>query len=346
MDKNKLQKTVKQMLKPGKGLLAADESNKSCKKRFDDVDVECTEELRRQYRQILISSPKIENFLSGIIFYEETFWQSTDNGELFHEYVANRGIVPGIKLDQGLIDLPGFAEEKISQGLDNLPDRIKPFAQVGAGFAKWRSVITIGEKIPTNQCIEANAFVLARYARICQDNNIVPIVEPEVFHEGKHNITTCQDVLIKTLDSLFSVLKYFRVYIPGVILKTSMVLPGKESGIVIDYNDVANMTTSVLHKHAPKELGGIVFLSGGQSSKDAFINLNRIKQKPHPWPVTFSYSRAIQDPVLKTWAKNIDNKQKVEDVYINQLELAKAATLGKLDESYDGDLFVSKSQDV
>ncbi len=348
MDQNKLSQVAKSLVQKGKGLMAADESNASCEKRFVSVGVECTEETRREYRGLLLTTPGASEYMSGVILYDETFIQSTNEGQLFREYLKANQIVPGIKVDKGLIDLPGFPNEKLTQGLDGLAERMKTYAEQGGEFAKWRSVITIGEGIPTEECIQANAFVLARYARISQDAGIVPIVEPEVLYDGTHNIQKCEEVITRTYDLLFKALKDLRVFIPGAILKTSMVLPGKGSGVAIDHEDVAARTVKALHEHVPAELGGVVFLSGGQTSNDAFINLNRIAKKaPHPWGITFSYSRALQDPVLKLWAKDRNAKEEIQKLFHNQLSLASAASLGELDESQlDTDNFVSHAQDL
>lgn len=346
MDKAKLEQTAKQMVAKGKGILAADESSGTCEKRFTAVGVESNEENRRLYRQILVTNPGVKDYLSGIIFFDETFGQSTDDGQLFREHVADQNSIPGIKVDMGLVDLPGFADEKVSRGLDTLPERIAEYAKNGARFAKWRSVITIGGDIPTIECIEANAFVLARYARICQDVNVVPIVEPEVLLDGNHTIERCEEVLAKTLDKIFETMRKFRVHLPGAVLKTSMVLPGKDSGQAMEADDVAERTSRVLKEHVPEELGGVVFLSGGQTSEQAFTNLNRIAKKgPYPWGLTFSFSRALQDPVLKAWAGKIDGDP--AEIFTSQLEKAAAAREGKLDESaVSGDDFVSQSQDI
>lgn len=347
MDTQKLETIAKQLVQEGKGVLAADESNNSCKKRFDAVGIDCTEETRRQYRQILLTAPGAEQILSGVIFFDETFWQKTDDGTDFKEALAQKGILPGIKVDQGLIDLPGFPNEKLTKGLDDLPERMQKYAKAGAAFAKWRSVITIGDGIPTDACIDANAFVLARYARICQEASIVPMVEPEVLFDGTHSIEEAEKVLAHTLDMLFDVMRYFKVHLPGVILKTSMVLPGKDSGNTIDSGQTSQKTVQVLHDHVPKELGGVVFLSGGQTPTDAFQNLNLIKQQgPHPWGVTFSYSRALQDPVLKSWATNINDTASAQTLFVEQLKLAQQATLGELDINQKLDDFVSHSQDL
>lgn len=342
-----LGQVAKNLVARGKGLLAADESNASCKKRFDSVSIECTPESRLEYRSLLLTTPKASDFLSGVILYDETFWQMAD-GQPIPKYLKENSITPGIKVDKGLIDFPGFAGEKLTQGLDGLPETMDKYAKEGGEFAKWRAVITIGDNTPTIENITANAFILARYAKISQVAGIVPIVEPEVLFDGTHSIQKCEEVIIQTYDILFQTLKSLRVDLKGTILKTSMVLPGKGSGMAIDHDDTARRTIKALHEHVPAELGGVVFLSGGQTSNDAFINLNRIaKSGPHPWGVTFSYSRALQDPVLKLWAKNRSAKKEIQDLFFNQLQLASAASIGELDENkLSTDSFVSHAQDL
>ncbi len=348
MNTERLEQIAKHLVQDGKGVLAADESNGSCEKRFDAVGVKCTEETRRQYRQILLTAPGATENLSGVIFYDETFWQKTDAGQDFRAFLEANGVMPGIKVDLGLIDLPGFPGEKLTQGLDGLPERMEKYAKAGAKFAKWRSVITIGDEIPTDECIGANTFVLARYARICQEYGIVPMVEPEVLFDGIHSIERCEEVISHVYDILFRTMRAFRVHMPGAILKTSMVLPGKDSGIALNADDISERTVRALHEHVPHDLGGVVFLSGGQTSRDAYVNLNRIKQRgPHPWGVTFSYSRALQDSVLKSWAKNPSDLKTIENLYNEQLDYAVAATKGELNESeLNDDGFVSHSQDL
>lgn len=347
MNQQLLEDVAKKLVAPGKGLLAADESNASCQKRFDAVHVECTQESRAEYRGLLFSTPGANDYLSGVILFDETFWQS-NRGHTFREYLKGQGIAPGIKVDKGLIDLPGFDGEKITQGLDGLPDHMETYEGAGAQFAKWRAVITIGDGIPTNECIGANTLALARYARICQDAGIVPIVEPEVLFEGNHSIEQCEDVTARVYDILFQTMRAFRVHLPGAILKTGMVLPGKDSGTAINHDDVAERTVRVLHGHVPHELGGVVFLSGGQTSNDAFKNLNRIAQRgPHPWGLTFSYSRALQDPVLKAWARDRDATHETQALFSKQLQFAAAASKGELDESLlDTDTSASHAQDL
>lgn len=351
MNTSNLEEVAHHLTKPGKGLLAADESTPSCKKRFDVVGVECTEATRRLYRELLFTTPEVENYLSGVILFDETFWQATSDGQVFRAYLKQRGILPGIKVDKGLVDLPGFAGEKVTQGLDGLPERIATYAGAGAKFAKWRSVIAIGEGMPTDECIGANTLGLARYARICQDADIVPIVEPEVLFDGNHTVEQSEQTMSHVFDILFQTMRAFRVHLPGAILKTSMALPGKDSGIPINPDEVAEQTLRALHDHVPADLGGVVFLSGGQTPKDAMINLSHIdrmaKHGPHPWGLTFSYSRALQDPVLKAWAQNPESPQAAQEIFKRQLELAATASRGELDEAkLTSETFVSDSQDL
>lgn len=346
MNTSLLETHARQLTQFGKGILAADESNTSANKRFAQVGIEETEENRRRYREILLTTPKTKEVISGVIFYDETFWQLCD-GKPFHQYCSENGILPGIKVDEGLIELEGFPNEKLTKGLDGLPPRMEKYRDAGAKFAKWRSVITIGEGIPTNECINANAFVLARYARICQDYDIVPIVEPEVLFDGTHTKEVCEEVMDKVYTAVFLALRAHRVHLPGCILKTGMVLPGKDSGVASDPMHVAEGTVRALHTFVPKELGGVVFLSGGQTPSASFLNLNEIiKKGGHPWGLTFSFSRALQDPVLKYWAEHRDDISGAQNVFTHQLGIAVDAAKGELkSESLGGD-FVSTSQDL
>lgn len=347
MNETLLASNAKYLVAPGRGVLAADESSPSCQKRFDAVGVECTADTRRDYREILITTPEAKGILSGVIFYDETFWQSTREGKLLREYCVENGILPGIKVDEGLADLPGFPGEKVTRGLDTLPERMAKYRDAGAKFAKWRAVIAIGPGIPTDNLIGANAFLLARYARICQEHDIVPMVEPEVLFDGSHTIEECETVIARVYNMLFSFMKEYKVYLPGAILKTSMVIPGKESTQKMDPSDVAVRTTHALHGFVPAELGGVVFLSGGQTPTQAFLNLNAIAKKaPHPWGVTFSFSRALQDPVLKYWAEHRDDMKGAMNVFAHQLKIAVDARDGKLNTADLGGDFVSASQDL
>lgn len=347
MNEQLLASTAAYLVSDGKGILAADESTGSANKRFALVGVEETEENRRAYRELLITTPEARDILSGVIFYDETFWQSTKEGKSFREYCTEAKILPGIKVDEGLIDLPGFAGEKLTKGLDALPERMAKYRDAGAKFAKWRAVIAIGDGIPTDNLIGANAFILARYARICQDYDIVPIVEPEVLFDGTHTIEECEAVMIRVYKMLFSFMREYKVYMPGSILKTSMIIPGKDSGNVMDATDVSERTVRVLHEHVPREVGGVVFLSGGQMPTQAFLNLDAIAKKgPHPWGLTFSFSRALQDPVLKYWAEHREDARGAMGIFAHQLKIAVDARVGKLNTSELGGDFVSTSQDL
>lgn len=339
--------TINAMFAPGKGLLAADESSATADKRFDSVGIEKTVENRRLYRQLLFTAPATEQFVSGIILYDETFWQKTDQGELFVDYLARKGIMPGIKVDMGLTDLPGFPNEQVTEGLDGLLRRMANYSHMGARFAKWRAAIKIGDDIPTDECIGANTYTLARYARICQEANIVPIVEPEILFDGSHSIERCEEVMRHTFDILFHTMRAFKVDMQCAVLKTSMVLPGKEIGEDnIDADQVAGRTSAVLVENVPNDLGGTVFLSGGQTPKQAMVHLNRIEQKgTYPWGLTFSYSRALQDPVLKYWGENMDDVMGAQAIFGTKLKQASQASLGQLDEAdLDKDDFVTESQ--
>lgn len=347
MNEQLLETNAQYLVADGRGILAADESTGSANKRFAAVGVEETEENRRAYREILITTPEARGILSGIIFYDETFWQSTKEGQSFREYCAENGILPGIKVDEGLDNLPGFPGEKITKGLDGLPPRMEKYRDAGAKFAKWRAVIAIGDGIPTDNLIGANAFTLARYARICQEYDIVPIVEPEVLFDGTHTIEECEAVMARVFKMLFSFMKEYKVYMPGAILKTSMVIPGKESGKEMDPKDVAERTARILHEYVPSDLGGVVFLSGGQTPTQAFLNLDAIAKKaPHPWGLTFSFSRALQDPVLKHWAGHRDDMKGAADIFAHQLQIAADARMGRLNTEDLGGDFVSASQDL
>jgi fructose-bisphosphate aldolase, class I len=331
-----LETTARQMVREGHGILAADDSLKSSEKRFSDVGLEHTEESRLRYRQVLVSSPTAPDVLSGVILFEETFRQQVEGGQTFPEYLASKGILPGIKLDQGLQELPGFPGEKVTAGLDALAARAKEFSALGARFTKWRNVIAIGDGIPTDECIGANTYILARYARICQENGMVPIVEPEVLIDGNHTAEQAEAVAVRVFDLLFQTLRAFRVHIPGVVMKISMVVPGNASEGVMDANDVAERTVRVLANHMPADLGGVVFLSGGQTTGQAFINLNRIEQKGMsslPFGVTFSYMRALQDPVLAYWAKNVGDVAGAHKVMDTMLAKIADARKGTMDES-------------
>jgi fructose-bisphosphate aldolase, class I len=334
---DQLKATAQAMLAPGKGLLAADESNATAAKRFDSVGIENTEENRRTWRQLLLTADGNQEFLSGIILYDETIRQKDDSGVPFPEVLKQRGIIPGIKVDTGAKDLALHPGEKVTEGLDGLRDRFAEYAQMGAGFAKWRAVITIdGDKLPSVACYKANAHGLARYAALAQEAGIVPVVEPEVLLDGNHSIERCYEVTAETLDVLFAALKNQDVLLEGVILKASMVLSGKDAPDRADVQTVAEQTIKCLKEHVPANLAGVVFLSGGQSEEEATAHLDAMNRLGGvPWPLTFSYSRAIQNPVLKLWAAG--DKDKARDAYLFRCQANSLAAEGKWSEDFEKD---------
>jgi fructose-bisphosphate aldolase class I len=294
------------MVAPGKGIIAIDESNTTIKKRFDAVGIADSEEHRRAYREMLLTAPGLSDHISGAILYDETIRQKTKAGVPFTKVMRDAGIIPGIKVDKGTHNLAGNPGEVITEGLDGLRDRLKEYYALGARFAKWRAVINIGEDIPTGTCIEANCHALARYAALCQEQGLVPMVEPEVLMDGDHDIDTCYEVTEVVLRSLFGALYDFNVQLEGTILKASMVLPGKDCEEQVGVDDVAAATIRCLKSAVPASLTGIVFLSGGQSDEDATAHLNAINRMgPHPWPLSFSYGRAMQSAALQLWAKDM-----------------------------------------
>ena len=294
------------MVAPGKGIIAIDESTATIKKRFDSVGIECTEENRRAYREMLLTTPKLGQHISGAILYDETLRQKTKDGVPFTKIMMDNGILPGIKVDMGAKPLAGFPGELVTEGLDGLRERLKEYAQLGAKFAKWRAVITIGEDAPSGTCIEANCHALARYAALCQEAGIVPMVEPEVLMDGEHDIDTCYEITEVTLRSLFGALYEHNVMLEGTILKASMVVSGKDAPEQASVEEVAEMTLRCLKSSVPATLPGIVFLSGGQSDEDATAHLDAMNRLgPKPWPLSFSYGRAMQSAALKLWSKDL-----------------------------------------
>lgn len=341
--------TIKSLLAAGRGILAADESNQTANKRLNAAGVEPTEEHRRQYRELLLTTPGIEQYLSGVILYDETIRQAADDGTPFADLLKDKGIVPGIKTDQGLAPLIGSPNEQVSQGLEGLDGRNREYVQMGARFAKWRSVIRIGDGLPTEGAIAANAKVLAEYAKVSQDTGLVPIVEPEVLLEGDHTLQRCEEVLAKTLAAVFDTISAHGVDSSALLLKTSMALPGKDSNQRTNPPEVAEATVRALKASVPAEVGGIVFLSGGQSPAAATANLNAIAQTgDKPWFVTFSYSRALQDPVLEYWAGRGENVAHAQELFEQRCRLASLAARGKYSPDMEPDYSeakVSGSQD-
>ena len=307
MDLAELNRVANFLVAPGKGVLAADESAGTVKKRFDVIGVECTEDNRRDYRELLFrSSEAMKSYISGVILFDETLRQKAKDGTPLAKIISDAGSLPGIKVDAGTKPLQFCPGEVVTEGLDKLPDRVKEYVGLGAKFAKWRAVITIGEDMPSSTCIDANCHALARYAALCQEAGIVPMVEPEVLMDGSHDIEVCYDVTEVTLRSLFASLYEHNVMLEGTILKASMVIAGKDCPEQAAVEEVAEATVRCLKASVPASLPGIVFLSGGQSDEQATAHLNAMNQMgPHPWPLSFSYGRAMQSAALKLWAKDM-----------------------------------------
>jgi len=331
MDIEALKFTASAMVATGKGILAIDESHGTCKKRFDTLGVECDEESRRQYRQLLVTAP-VSEAISGMILFDETIRQKTNDGIAIPEALKIAGILPGIKVDTGAKDLALHPGEKTTEGLDGLRDRLAEYAKLGARFAKWRSVITIGENLPSNACIHANAHGLARYAALCQEAGIVPMVEPEILLEGDHTIETCSEVSIKTWKKVFEEVADQGVVPEGLILKTSMILPGKQCGTQTDLDTICRMTVEGLKEGVPGNVAGIVFLSGGQGDAEATERLNRMNElykADMPWPLSFSYGRSIQRPALQMWADNPSDITGAQEALAKRAKLNGLATKGE-----------------
>lgn len=331
MDKALLSRTAAAMVAKGKGILAADESSGTCEKRFKSVGVECTEENRRAYRGLLFQTPSVEKFLSGVILYDETLRQKADDGRPFGKLLADKGIIPGIKVDKGVIDLPlAGSGEKVTEGLDGLSKRLEEYFAMGARFAKWRAVITIGDSIPSHACLYANAHVLARYAAACQATSIVPMIEPEVLLDGNHTIERCEEVTEATLRATYAACAAYNVSIEHLILKTSMVVSGKDCPRQAGVEEVAERTVRVLKRTVPAAQPGIVFLSGGQSDEAATAHLNAMVAKGGlPWPLTFSYSRALQNPALKTWRGQAANVAAAQKAFYHRAHMNGLASTGQ-----------------
>lgn len=304
------------MAVPGKGLLAADESTGTIEKRFNALNIPCSQETRRAYRELLLTTPNLEQYVSGVILFEETLYQNTSTGVSFIEILNQKNIIPGIKVDKGLVALTG-TDEKVTQGLDGLADRLQTYKNQGARFAKWRAVFSIGQNTPSRLAIKSNAIDLARYAAICQRIGIVPIVEPEVLIDGDHSIETCFTVSEKVLHSVFHQLFKHNVILECMILKPSMVTPGKESAEQVSANDIAQATLAVLRRSVPAAVPSINFLSGGQTPIQATENLNQMHQleKPLPWNVSFSFARALQEPCMQAWLGKKENTTTAQQIF-------------------------------
>ncbi len=328
---DELKKTAKAMVAPGKGLLAADESSGTIKKRFDAIGVESTEDLRRDYREMLFrSADAMTKNISGVILYDETLRQKAKDGTPLSKLIAAAGSIPGIKVDKGVVPLPGCPGEVITEGLDGLGERMKEYRALGARFAKWRAVIDIAAHIPTFAGIYTNTHALARYAAICQQEGIVPIVEPEVLMDGAHDIDTCEEVATRVLKQQFQDLYLQGVMLEGIVLKPSMVIAGKKSAKQASVQEVAAATLRVLKNCVPPSVAGIAFLSGGQSDADATAHLDAMNRMgPLPWPVTYSYGRALQHEPQKVWAGKAENVTAAQAAFSRRAHLNGLASLGK-----------------
>lgn len=326
-----LESIAQAMVQPGKGILAADESSGTIKKRFDSINVESTETNRRDYREMLFRTEEaMRDYISGVILYDETIRQKAKDGTPLVDLIRKAGSIPGIKVDAGAKPMAGFPGEQITEGLDGLRERLKEYYGLGARFAKWRAVIDIAGHIPTRGCIEANAEALARYAALCQEAGIVPIVEPEVLMDGGHDIDRCFEVTETTLRALFARLADHRVKLEGTILKPNMVVPGKKCPNQASVREVAEKTIAVFKRTVPAAVPGIVFLSGGQSDEDATAHLNAMNEiGGFPWKLSFSYGRALQAAPLKAWSGKAENIAAGQHAFLHRARMNGLATLGK-----------------
>jgi len=331
-----LRSTIQDLVQPGKGILAADESHPTIAKRFKAVGVESTEDKRREYRSLIFATPGLGEFVSGVILFEETLGQNSLDNVPITKLLQSQGIVPGIKVDTGkkpLINAPG---DEITYGLDGLDDRLETYKNQGARFAKWRAVYNVSDTLPSRQAVEANAEMLARYAALCQSKGIVPIVEPEVLIDGNHTLERSADVNEAVIAEVFNALRRHRVQLEAIILKPSMVTPGKECAKASP-EEVAKATLRVLRRVVPASVPGINFLSGGQTSEEATLNLNAMNSLgQQPWSLSFSYGRALQEPAQKAWAGKLDNKHAAQTAMLKRARLNGAASSGEYKAEMEG----------
>ena len=329
MDIQQLQSTAEALVAEGKGILAADESTGTIKKRLDSIGVESTEETRRAYRDLLLTTEGAEEFISGVIFFDETIRQSTSDGTPFPKLLESKGIIPGIKVDIGAKPLALTDGETITEGLDGLRGRLDEYRELGARFAKWRATYSIAAEKPSEFCVWTNAHALARYAALCQEAGLVPIVEPEVLQDGTHTIAESRKATGRVLQAVYTELHDQRIDFRGTLLKPNMVLSGYEASERASVDEVADVTLECFYKHVPAAVPGIVFLSGGQSDEDATINLNAMNARgPHPWQLSFSYGRALQAPALKAWGGKPENVEAAQRAYYHRAKMNGAARTG------------------
>ena len=340
MNTQSLIDTANKMVADGKGLLAIDESTGTCNERFEQAGIPQTEEMRRSYRDLIVSTPGISESISGMILFDETIRQRTDEGLPFAEALTQKGIIPGIKVDVGAKPLAGFPGEKVTEGLDGLRERLSNYFAMGARFAKWRAVLTIGEGIPSRGCIQANADALARYAALCQETGLVPVVEPEVLMEGTHSLETCRVVTEQVLRCVFQELVAQRVLLEGLILKPNMVLPGLDCPIQESVDEVADATMHCLRRTVPAAVAGVAFLSGGQSGGLASERLNAMHVNHMarlPWAVGFSFGRAIQQPALSIWDGSPANSRAAQQALYHRAACNRAARFGEYTLQFESD---------
>ena len=329
MDIQQLESTARALVADGKGILAADESGGTIKKRFDSIGLESTEEARRDYRELLFTTGGAEEFISGVILFDETIRQSASDGTPFPKLLESKGIIPGIKVDKGAKPLALADGETITEGLDGLRERLAEYRELGARFAKWRATYSITEDEPSEYCVWTNAHALARYAALCQEADLVPIVEPEVLQDGTHTIEQSSNATGRALQAVFTELHDQRVDYRGTLLKPNMVLSGYEASSRASVDEVAEATLRCFYKHVPAALPGIVFLSGGQSDEDATAHLNAMNARgPHPWQLSFSYGRALQAPALKAWGGKPENVEAAQRAYYHRAKMNSAARTG------------------
>jgi fructose-bisphosphate aldolase class I len=324
-----LEETARALVAPGKGILAADESDGTIKKRFDSIGVESTEENRRAYRDMLFTTEGAADHISGVILYDETIRQSSEDGTPFPQLLEREGIIPGIKVDKGAKDLAGAPGEQITEGLDGLRERLAEYRELGARFTKWRAVITIGEDMPSEYCLWTNAHALARFGALSQEAGLVPIIEPEVLMDGDHSIETSFDVTSKTLHAVFTELRDQKVWFEQMLLKPNMVLSGYDASDRAGVQEVTEQTIRCFRRHVPAAVPGIVFLSGGQTDEDATAHLNAMNAMgPHPWELSFSYGRALQAPALKAWGGAAENVGAGQAAYLHRAKMNGLARSG------------------
>ena len=337
MDKNSLKDIAHKMVADGKGILAADESTGTIKKRFDTIALVSTEDSRRDYREMLFRSDEaMQSAISGVILYDETIRQKAADGTTLVSLIEQAGSIPGIKVDTGAKDMAGHPNEKVTEGLDGLRERLEEYFELGARFAKWRAVINIGDGIPSRGCISANTHALARYAALCQENGIVPIVEPEVIMDGSHTAETCYEVTSSVLTALYAQLDEQNVYLEGSILKPNMIVSGTECPTQASVQQVAEMTLDCFNKCVPQDVPGIIFLSGGQADELATAHLDAInKMGPHSWKISFSYGRALQAAPLKTWSGKPENVSAAKAAFTHRASMIKLASLGEWNASLE-----------